>query len=121
MRGGERIVDVGVLTVDQSVDHLGCVGCLPGVEAEILQHLHAGNELAQSLHDRRHGQSRVRSSAWPPEVGACRDLRPGVLQVSESGQGRANSELVQDGTISHRYVEVAADNHLPSGEITKIL
>ena len=87
VRGSEGIVDVGVLTVDQSVDHLGRVGYLPGVEAEILQHLHAWNELAQSFPDRRHGQSRVRSSAWPPKMGACRDLRPGVLQVSESGQG----------------------------------
>ena len=121
MRGGERIVDKGVLTVDQSVNHLSCVGCLPGVEAEILQHLHVGNELAQSLPDRRHGQSRVRSSAWPSKVGACRDLRPGVLQVSESRQGRANPEVIQDGTVGHRYVEVAADYHSPSGEIAKIL
>ena len=121
MRRGERIVDVGVLTVDQSVDNLDSVSCLPGVEAEILQHLDAGKELSQSLPDGRHDQSWVRSSAGLPKVGTCRDLCPGVLKVLESGQDRANPEVVQDRTVGHRYVQVAPYYHSLPGEIAKIL
>jgi hypothetical protein len=94
VRDREAVVDVEVEAVDEAIDEgLGIVGLFAGVEAEILHDLHAGDELAQALLERRHGERRIDGSPCG---------RPRWVQTTTSRHARLSQESVGTDSTSRK-------------------
>ena len=108
VRRAEGVVHVGVEAVDEPRDEGRVVALLPRVEPQVLEQLHAGGELGEPSADRGHGVAVVRRALRPAEVGRRDDGRALLLQPLDGGQRGADAEVVGDGPVLHRDVEVGA-------------
>jgi hypothetical protein len=114
VRGAEGVVDEQVAAFGEAARGVRVVLGLAGVEARVLEDLHAlvGKQLAQALGDRRHRERRV-LSLRPPEVRAHGDGRRVALeQQLQRGKRGLDARVVGNPPVLERDVEVGADENV---------
>ena len=121
VRRAEGVVHVGVEAVDEPRDEGRVVALLPRVEAQVLEQLDPRGQLGEAGADRGHGVALVRRALRPAEVGRRDHGRALLLQPPDGGQRGADAEVVGDGTVLHRDVEVGAEQDASAVERREVL
>ena len=121
----ERIVDVGVVPVDELLDERGVVVLLARVEPEVFEELDLRSQSGQLLPYRSEVPAGVRRPLGPAQMGACGDAGTVLDEIVQRRQGGTDPEVVGDGervvgTRPERHVEVDPDQHAGPVEIGKV-
>ena len=120
VRSTERVVDVGVVAVDELRDECGVVALLPRVEPQVLEQLDAGRELREPRPHGRHRVAVVGLALRPAEVTARGDARAALDEPLDRGQRGADAEVVDDLAVVERHVEVSAQEHALARDVGQV-
>ena len=121
VRRAEGVVHVGVEAVDEPGHEGRVVALLARVEAQVLEQLDPGRQLGEPGADRRHRVALVGRALGPAEVGRGDDRGALLLQPLDGGQRGADAEVVGDGPVLDRHVEVGAEQDAPAVERREVL